>query len=207
MRNLNGKKNLIFDVGDVLIGYRWKEMLTDDFGLADEKAEMIGRRVFEDPVWADFDRGNLSVDELVDHYCGRWPEESATIRRFFYGDDLMATRREAVWDRVDKLKKKGYGIFILSNYSEYLFKKHTHGMPIPDMTDGGVISYQVGMIKPEEGIYKALLDKYGLDPAQCLFFDDRAENAIAAKELGMSAVTISSESMLLEELDKLIKGL
>jgi putative hydrolase of the HAD superfamily len=42
-------RNLIFDVGGVLIGYRWKEMFTDDFGLSDEKAETLGSMLFNDP--------------------------------------------------------------------------------------------------------------------------------------------------------------
>ena len=61
------KKNLIFDVGGVLIGYRWKEMLMDDFGLSDEKAEEMGHKIFEDPIWRDFDRGRVHIDDLVDH--------------------------------------------------------------------------------------------------------------------------------------------
>ena len=51
------KKNLIFDVGGVLIGYRWKEMFTDDFGLSDKEAEDLGHKIFDDPIWPDFDRG------------------------------------------------------------------------------------------------------------------------------------------------------
>ncbi len=73
-------RNLIFDVGSVLIGYRWKEMLTNDFGIEDSHAEEIGNRVFEDPIWEDFDRGSVDTDELIDHYCDLYPEDSATIK-------------------------------------------------------------------------------------------------------------------------------
>ncbi|MCR5602990.1 MAG: hypothetical protein K6G27_04725 [Lachnospiraceae bacterium] len=41
-------KNLIFDMGDVLIGYRWKEMLTEDFGVPEERAYPIGKALFDD---------------------------------------------------------------------------------------------------------------------------------------------------------------
>ncbi len=197
------KKNLIFDVGDVLIGYRWKEMLTDDFGLSDERAEQIGGLIFNDPIWPEFDRGLVSIDELVEHYCERLPEEAWMVRRFFYGEDLMAVRRDKVWDRVDELKQKGYRIFILSNYSEFLFRKHTDGLPFRDSLDGGIVSYQVNLIKPEPEIYKHLLEKYSLDPDDCIFYDDRDDNVEAARALGIEAVVITSEEMLLDELAKL----
>ena len=197
------KKNLIFDVGDVLIGYRWKEMLTDDFGLSEERAEEIGMGIFEDPIWAEFDKGLVSIDELVEHYCRRFPEEVKTVRRFFYGEDLIAVRRDKVWNRIEELKQKGYGIFILSNYSEYLFRKHTDGLPFRDKLDGGIVSYQVNMLKPDPQIYIHLLEKYGLDPEECIFYDDRKDNVEAARAMGIEAVVISSENMLLEQLAKL----
>ena len=47
----NMVRNLIFDVGNVLIGYRWFEMLTEDFGLSSEEANRIGNEMFENDLW------------------------------------------------------------------------------------------------------------------------------------------------------------
>ena len=41
-------KNIIFDVGDVLLSYRWKYMLMD-YGLSEEEAVRIGTEMFDDP--------------------------------------------------------------------------------------------------------------------------------------------------------------
>ncbi len=197
------KKNLIFDVGGVLIGYRWKEMLMDDFGLSDEKSEEIGTKIFDDPIWSDFDRGNVPIDSLVKHYCDLYPADEGIIRRFFYGYDRMATDREAVWEKMEELKKKGYNIYILSNYSEYLFKKHTDLLPFRNILDGGIVSYQTGTIKPEVEIYTTLLEKYDLEPAECIFFDDIEANVEAARGIGIESFLIDSEETLLNELARL----
>ena len=197
------KKNLIFDVGDVLIGYRWKEMLTDDFGLSVEKAEQMGGRVYEDPMWDDFDRGIIPIDELVDHYCELYPEDAGLIRRLFYDNDLMTVNRERVWERLKELKEKGYKIYILSNYSEYLFKYHTDHLPFRKILDGGVVSYQVRMIKPEPEIYTYLIEKYDLDPGECIFYDDRPENVKGAESVGIESHIVTSEEALLKYLEKL----
>lgn len=193
-------KNLIFDVGGVLIGYRWKELFMDDFGLSDEGAEELGRIIFDDPIWPDYDRGFVKTDALVDHYCKAYPESEYYFKRLIYENDKMATEREAVWAKIASLKDSGYGIYILSNYSEYLFKKHTGHMPFGKLLDGGIVSYEVGAIKPEPAIYKMLLDKYALDPATCIFFDDIEKNVEAARKFGIESFLVTSEEDLLERL-------
>ena len=197
------KKNLIFDVGGVLIGYRWKEMFMDDFGLSDEGAEELGRRIFDDPIWPDFDRGLVEIDALVDHYCALYPDSDYYIRRLFYENDKMATEREAVWEKMKEIKAGGSNIYILSNYSEYLFKKHTGHMPFRNLLDGGLVSYEVGAIKPEPVIYEKLLERYSLTPDTCIFFDDLEKNVEAAITLGIESYLVTSEEDLLDKLDRL----
>lgn len=196
-------KNLIFDVGGVLIGYRWKEMFMVDFGLSDREAEELGSRIFDDPIWPDFDRGFVTIYALVEHYCGLYPDAAYYIKRLFYENDKMATEREALWKKMAELKAKGYKIYILSNYSEYLFKKHTGHMPFREYLDGGIVSYEVGAIKPETVIYKKLLDRYALDPATCIFFDDIGKNVEAARRLGIESHLVTSEEDLIDMLDQL----
>ena len=197
------KKNLIFDVGGVLIGYRWKEMFTDDFGLSDEEADDLGHRIFDDPIWPDFDRGTVEINALVEHYCNLNPKYEYYIKRMFYENDKMATEREAVWDRIDELKKKGYSVYILSNYSEYLYKKHTAHLPFRRLLDGGIVSYEVGAIKPEPEIYRQILAKYSLDPSDCIFYDDLERNVEAAREQGIESYLVRSEEELLDKLSRL----
>ena len=45
-------KNLIFDVGEVLLEYRWTDMLMD-YGLSHAEAKRIGEELFHKPIWAD----------------------------------------------------------------------------------------------------------------------------------------------------------
>ena len=43
-------QTIIFDVGEVLLEYRWLEMLTD-YGLSEAEASVIGNMIFADPLW------------------------------------------------------------------------------------------------------------------------------------------------------------
>ncbi len=195
-------RNLIFDVGGVLIGYRWYEMMTDDFGLSEEKTQQMAHRVYDDPLWCDLDRGLVELDALLEHYCSLYPEDSEIIMDLFVDKDRMVVPRPRVWEKMKTLKEKGYRMYILSNYSESLFRRHTDGLPFRDLVDGGVVSYEVKMIKPEAGIYESLLTKYGLDPAECLFFDDIPANIEGANKAGIDGFVITSEENLLSLLDK-----
>lgn len=54
---------------------------------------------------------------------------------------------------------------------------------------GGVFSYEEKCIKPEEKIYKILLERYDIKPEDALFYDDRDENTAKARELGICGIT------------------
>ena len=201
--DLKSIKNLIFDVGDVLIGFRWMDMLTDDFGIPKERAVHIGPKVFEDPIWMELDAGRKQVDEVVDYYMAKYPEDGDIIKRMFAEGERMAVKREGVWEAVGRLKECGYRIYLLSNYSKYLFEKHTADMSVIPLLDGKVISYEVKAIKPEPEIYEHILNKYDLNASESIFFDDKEENVNAAKALGISAFRITSEEMLLDLLHEI----
>lgn len=195
-------KNLIFDVGGVLFDYRWKEMFMD-YGLDEDNAIRVGTQMFNDPdrTWDIFDLGIKSDEEITDIFCKKYPGDEDVIRWFIRHGEYMQVPRPKVWKKVHELKQKGYKIYILSNYPESLFKKHTEYADFMDDIDGLMVSYMIHKAKPAEDIYKALCDKYGLDRSESIFFDDRSENVEGAIKFGMKSVKILSEQVLLDELD------
>ena len=198
-------QNLIFDVGDVLLEYRWFEMLTKDYGLSDTEARRIGGEMFDNEIWVQgMDGGRLSLAEAIHEYEEKYPDDVDVIGWFLKNGEQMVVKRPEVWDKVAALKNKGYRIYILSNYSEELFHMHTKGALFLDLLDGGIVSYQVHALKPEPEIYQILLDKYGLQAEECLFFDDRADKVEGARALGIQAVQVTSREMLNATLDKML---
>ncbi len=199
-------KNIIFDIGSVLIGYRWKDMCLEA-GWKEEKADKIGRGFFDSPLWPDFDAGLVTTEELVRSVAEKYPDLEEDARWFIRSGKKMVIERPKIWELMKKLKEKGYGIYLLSNYSEELFALHTTDLPFWEFVDGGVISYQIRQIKPNPPIYQHLMQKYDLKPEECIFFDDREENTEGARRLGIQAVTVvdGSEELLAEELEKLLE--
>lgn len=196
-------KNIILDVGDVLLEYRWKDMLMD-YGLSEEDAVRVGQEIFVSPLWGEgLDLGIMTQEEVIAEFRKEFPEDADAIEWFITNGEQMHVARPEIWERVRQLKEQGYRIYLLSNYSEKLFQKHTRDADFINMADGMVVSYQVHLIKPDPRIYQCLLTRYELKPEECLFFDDRKENVEGALAVGIEAVQVTSREMLYEALTKL----
>ncbi len=197
-------KNLIFDVGNVLFHYRWLEALMDT-GMTQEQAAEAGPKIFDEtPLWREFDAGNIDLPGIIEGYGELFPEFKDNIAEFITRAERMPIDRPEVWEKMKLLKDKGYRIYLLSNYSDYLFNRHTEGKAFLDYIDGRVVSYEVHVTKPDKEIYEILLSKYDLKPEESLFFDDREENVQTAVSLGISGCVVKSREHINKELESLL---
>ena len=64
----------------------------------------------------------------------------------------------------------------------------TYGLHFIESFHGGVFSWKEKCLKPDARIYRILLKRYDLNPASCLFFDDREDNVVAACREGIHGV-------------------
>ncbi len=109
------------------------------------------------------------------------------------------------WDLVKKYKDDGYRIYLLSNMDPDTMPLTKAKLPkLFAMVDGIVYSSAEHIMKPQPEFFKILLDRYHLQPEQCIFFDDQKENIAAAQKLGFETFLCSRESMktLLTQLEE-----
>jgi HAD superfamily hydrolase (TIGR01509 family) len=195
-------KNIIFDIGNVLITFNPEEYLR--VKVADEESRRkIHQAVFLSPEWLLLDRGILSEEEAIRIYHQRCPEVMAVL------NSRLSDLYEGLLNPIDEtiavmydLKNRGYRIYILSNYQEkaFAFIKERYGFP--DHVDGKVLSYEVRHLKPEPEIYHALLDKYGLMPEETVFIDDSLANIKAAEFLGIKGIHYTDHESFKRDLNK-----
>ena len=174
-----------------------------DYWISEADASVIGKTIFADPIWDELDLGILSRTDIIQDFEQKYPQYKKEISWFLNHGEYMHVPRKDVWKKVHQLKKKGYRIYLLSNYSEDLFRKHTADADFMNDIDGMVVSWQIHKTKPSPEIYLHLLETYELTPSECIFFDDRPANTEAARKLGIQAVTINSKDVLMAELQKL----
>lgn len=195
-------KNVIFDVGRVLVAFEWEEYLRK-LGFSGEKYEKIAAATFAGPVWPERDRGLYDEEEYIRQFSQLAPEyedeipevirrSTETIHPYAYAE---------TWVRY--LKEQGYHLYILSNYSDYMLKDTIDRLTFLKYMDGAIFSCNVKMLKPEAEIYKALLEKYGLKPEECVFIDDVEENCESAEKQGIRSICFRDFKQAVSALEKM----
>ncbi len=185
---------IIFDMGNVLIDFRWKA-LYHEMGLSGERFDRMANATVLDPVWNEFDRGVWTDEMMLDAFIERAPELENELRDFMDNRFSGLLRKFDYTDEwIDSLKKNGYRIYILSNFSEKALRECAAELDYIDRADAAVISCHINMIKPDDEIYRYILDTYGIDPAQAVFIDDNEDNVAAARKFGINTILFTGKA-------------
>ena len=177
----------IFDIGNVLISFQPEARLATLFAerhLAVKMQEII----FQSDAWLQMDAGLLSHADALTLFCTQQPEYVAALQQTMQSLTTMLTPITPVVELLPEIKAAGHRLFYLSNYHRELRDYIVAVYPFFSLFEGGVFSCDVQINKPQAGIYRALLRRYQLDAADCLFFDDVAANVAAAEREGIHGV-------------------
>ena len=185
--------NIIFDIGNVLVSYEPLAYLRNMFPDMDNNlTNSLFFGIFQSPEWALMDQGLLTQQEACTIFCQRRPEHQQEIRQAMAHLDDIFTPKTATVNLLPRIKKAGHSLYYLSNIHretrDFLLRAHGYF----NLFDGGVFSCDVNINKPAPGIYRALLQKYGLSPQDCVFFDDVEANVAAARAEGINAVCFTN---------------
>ena len=196
-------KNIILDVGKVLVAWQPKETMRE-LGISDERVAILAKTLFDSGIWNEADRGVLSDDEFLELAIRQVPEYEAEVRLFWYNIDRAIWQFPYVKLWIRAMKKAGYKVYILSNYGNWSYEKtKERALNFLEEVDGAVFSYEVKQIKPDAAIFQALCDKYSLKAEECVFLDDLPANIEGAKNFGMQGIVFKGLQDALEELQKL----
>lgn len=182
---------VILDIGNVLARFGWKEYLLK-CGYHEETIRKIGRATVQSKIWKEWDRGVMENTEMIELCCRQDPSVEKEIRKYF--DDIYTIIEEYDYSAefVRKLKAGGYKVYLLSNYNGQQFLHDRKRFEFYKYIDGAVISYEVSHIKPEPEIYKAIIQKYDINPSEAVFLDDVQENLDGAKPFGFAVIQVKS---------------
>jgi epoxide hydrolase-like predicted phosphatase len=119
---------------------------------------------------------------------------------------LRGGTREVLVARTRTLRDDGYRTALVTNNAREFRDAWRPVLPLAELFDAVVDSSEVGMRKPDPGIYHHARELVGGPPAErCVFLDDFAGNVAAAERLGMAAILVGEDpSLAIEELDRLL---
>jgi len=195
-------KNIIFDVGKVLVEVRWQEVMRE-LGLDEATVELVANATVCSSTWGEYDRSRLSYEELLEKFILNNPRVEKEIRLFMEHEKEAIREYPYAREWVKSFHDKGYKCYVLSNYPKGTFEHTREERSFEEFLDGAVYSFQVQMIKPEKEIYQMLLKRYNLMPTESVFIDDNLANVEMARELGMYAIHFQTKDETEKELEKL----
>ena len=183
-----GIYTIIFDIGDVLVSANIKDYLVADPEVPNEIVDELLKLWFIDKDEVDDTMDLDTYREIVNKRMG--VEFSNYIPKLFQYNVDCVTAFDYTIPMIQDLKDKGYKVYYLSNWSAWTHDllQEAGKFDFLNLMDGGVFSYDVGYMKPDEEIYKILINKYKINPEEAVFFDDREENIEAANKLGIHGV-------------------
>jgi len=196
-------KNIILDVGMVLVDFCWEDLL-HRLGIDGDDFEAVADATVRTPQWNEYDRSALTDQELLRIFCEKAPAHRAQIKLFWDNMQGMIVQYAYAKDWIRAMKAAGLRVYILSNYARRTYElTKDGGLDFLPLTDGAVFSFETGHIKPEPEIYQIIMDKFSLKAEECVFIDDNPANLVCPRGLGWSTVPFSEFWQVQRELGKL----
>jgi haloacid dehalogenase superfamily, subfamily IA, variant 3 with third motif having DD or ED len=194
-------KNIVFDVGNVLVAFRYRELM-QDLGFDETTVDYLAKNMVETPFWNELDRGDKMNADAIEKFTNELPEYKSEILKFW--DNIQDVVKEYDYSEglVKDLKAAGYGVYILSNYPVETYHMHWPTFKFLPHADGYIVSGFERVIKPDEKIYRLLESRFGIKLEDSIFVDDRQINIDAANSYGMKGILFTGYDDLIDSLKK-----
>ncbi|MFW9877351.1 MAG: HAD family hydrolase [Candidatus Thorarchaeota archaeon] len=195
-------KNIIFDLGNVLINFKPEQFLLRYTKDKNRITKFISN-IIQSDTWLKLDRGIISIKNARDDFISAFPEETELIKTFFnHWKEILIPISKNV-SLLKELKSNGYKLYVLSNYIIEAFEYVKERYDIFSLFDGLAISGKLNIIKPEQEIFQYLLQNYNLNPEDSIFIDDIEQFISEARKLKIKTIHYLPNTDLQIELRKL----
>jgi putative hydrolase of the HAD superfamily len=151
--------------------------------------------------WADYWQHRPAYDRADIDTAGYWTKVlghapgAARLRRIAVLDIMWSRPNHASIDAAGSAAERGVKLAVLSNAAARLARQLDR-LPWLAPFRPRIFSGNVGMIKPEPGIYALALEAMGAAPQEVTFIDDRLENVLAVRAAGLRATLFTSPGEL-----------
>lgn len=168
-------KNIIFDLGGVVIKYDQRKII-NTFTNNDDEIKYIFDEIFHSNEWKLMDLGLITKEEVIQNINSRnnnkYKELTEKFLNEWYKTQVI---NQDVVNIAKKLKENEYNIYVLSNMATTTYEYYKNN-DFFKLCNGIVISAHEHIKKPDEKIFNILLDRYSLKAEECLFIDDDDTN-------------------------------
>ncbi len=186
-------RNVIFDIGNVIVRWDPVHIITQCFGAARATPEIVGA-VFGPDIWHPLNRGTLTGAEARAAYCAALGLSALEADTLFAEINASLTPVEGTRALMDRLAAAGYRLFALSDNVHELVTHLKTTQDFWPLFEGAIISAEVGLLKPDPAIYETLLQTFDLNAGECVFLDDVPANVAGAQSAGLHAFQFATSA-------------
>lgn len=212
--NVAPLKNLIFDLGDVIIPIDLSAPVRNFAMLANLPEDEVQAIWKQHNLLNHYETGLIDDEAFRGHVRRLLKNETGTSDR--WADEVIDTAWNTVLldlpvERIERIKEmKGqYRLFLLSNTSPIHIRRVNQVLTginqptLENLFERVFYSYEARLMKPSPEIYQYVLTETGLKAEETAFFDDNLANIQAASELGIQAVHVQPPKTILDYLETL----
>ena len=186
--------NVVFDFGGVIAPADLGIVINKFKALGLEDIEKYLNMVRQQGFFGDFETGLIDKEEFrarVSKEVGR--EVSMDECRDAYMG-FFSSVPERNLELFRKLRAEGYRLSLLSNTNPFIMEWALskafdgHGHSLDEYLDSICVSYEMKVMKPDEKIFRMMLESEKVTPSQVLFIDDGPKNVDAARKIGINTI-------------------
>ena len=174
-------KTFLFDIGRVLLDFDFESSLVK---LIPERIDNPKERIQQ--VLGQKDTLEAGLIDPISY--AKWAltilESNATPEQFYQTWQQIFTVNEPMWRCIRQLARKNHQLILLSNISAIHYPWIFKAYPEFSYFEHKVLSFEIGILKPELAIYQYAINTYRLDPASTIYIDDQSQNIESGRKLG-----------------------
>ena len=197
-------KNIIFDLGNVIIGFNQTQII-DEFAQNNDEKTFIKKQILDSEEWKLLDLGKIVNDEAIARVQNRNNYSFAELTKKFWHEWYKSLPINQDTIKIAKtLKDNGYKVFVLSNMAIETYE-YFKDIEFFSICDGIIISGYEKIKKPDTRIFDLILNRYNLNAEECLFIDDDDTNRSyeTANKIGIHGRRVIPNSF--EDIKKLLE--
>ncbi len=202
--DLTNIKNIIFDLGNVLLNLDFKASIKAFHQLGLNPELVDNSQAYSDPVFYKFGTGRISPTEFRKRLRILLQNTQATDEQL---DRTWCAMILNIPDkRVEMLKRLGkkYRLYLFSNTNQIHVEKlhqeffHHHKIEFPTLFEKIFYSHEIQEHKPELKSYLKVIELANINPTETLFIDDLEENIEGAKKAGLKTFWLKPDMEITE---------
>jgi putative hydrolase of the HAD superfamily len=196
---IQGVRHIIFDLGGVILNLDYSATIKAFKELGIEDIEARFSQLNQSSFFDDWETGRIDRDAFINGLREASVNPKVTDEQLCNAWNAMMLDFPLRRLQILQQLRNQFDLFLLSNTNEIHeagfneILRRDHGLnSLGHFFDRVYYSHRVGMRKPDQEIFRFVLEQNGLKAEHTLFIDDNAQNIAAANGLGIQTILLEN---------------